>query len=66
MAEERESMSPTKIGYGILWSACWTGIPIKTVFLMLAMTMGLVYFEGRFGLAVLMKTLMLSEITIYG
>lgn len=63
MAEERESMSPTKIGYGILWSACWTGIPIKAVFLMLAMTMGLVYFEGRFGLAVLM--LLASPVTVF-
>ncbi len=63
MAEERESMSPTKIGFGILWSACWTGIPIKTVFAVLAMTMGLVHFEGRFGLAVLM--LFASPVTIF-
>ncbi len=63
MAEERESMSPTKIGFGILWPACWTGIPIKAVFAVLAMTMGLVHFEGRFGLAFLM--LFASPVTVF-
>jgi len=63
MAEERESMSPTKIGFGILWPACWTGIPIKAVFAVLAMTMGLVHFEGRFGLAFLM--LFTSPVTVF-
>ncbi len=63
MAEERESMSPTKIGFGILWPACWTGIPIKAVFVVLAMTMGLVHFEGRFGLALLM--LLASPVTVF-
>jgi CBS domain-containing protein len=63
MAEERESMSPTKIGFGILWPACWTGIPIKAVFVVLAMTMGLVHFEGRFGLALLM--LLASPATVF-
>lgn len=63
MAEERESMSPTKIGFGILWPACWTGIPIKAVFALLAMTMGLVHFEGRFGLAFLM--LFASPVTVF-
>lgn len=63
MAEERESMSPTKIGFGILWSACWTGIPIKAVFAIFAMTMGLVHFEGRFGLAFLM--LFASPVTVF-
>lgn len=56
-------MSPTKIGFGILWSACWTGIPIKAVFAVLAMTMGLVHFEGRFGLAFLM--LFASPATVF-
>jgi len=56
-------MSPTKIGFGILWPACWTGIPIKAVFAVLAMTMGLVHFEGRFGLAFLM--LFASPVTVF-
>ncbi len=63
MAEERESMSPTKIGFGILWSACWTGIPIKAVFAVMAMTLGLVHFEGRFGLAFIM--LLASPVTVF-
>ena len=63
MVEERESMSPTKIGFGILWPACWTGIPIKAVIAVIAMTMGLVHFEGRFGLAFLM--LLTSPVTVF-
>lgn len=63
IAEERESMSPTKIGFGILWPACWTGIPIKAVIAVIVMTMGLVHFEGRFGLAVVM--LLISPVTVF-
>lgn len=63
MAEERDSMSPTKIGFGILWPACWSGIPIKAVFAVIVMTMGLVHFEGRFGLAFLM--LLASPVTVF-
>ena len=63
MVEERESMSPTKIGFGILWPACWTGIPIKAVIAVIVMTMGLVHFEGRFGLAFLM--LLASPVTVF-
>lgn len=63
MAEERESMSPTKIGFSILWSACWTGMVVKSVFAVLLLTMGLVHFEGRFGLAVVM--LLISPVTVF-
>jgi hypothetical protein len=63
MAEERESMSPTKIGFSILWPACWTGIPIKAVIAVLFMTTGLVHFESRFGLAVLL--LFASPVTVF-
>jgi hypothetical protein len=63
MAEERESISPTKIGFGILWPACWTSIVVKAVFAVLLLTMGLVHFEGRFGLAVIM--LFLSPVTVF-
>jgi hypothetical protein len=63
MAEERESMSPTRIGFGILWPACWTAIVVKSVFAVLLLTMGLVHFEGRFGLAVIM--LFLSPVTVF-
>ena len=63
MAEERESMSPTKIGFSILWSACWTGMVVKSVFAVLLLTIGLVHFEGRFGLAVVM--LLISPVTVF-
>lgn len=63
MAEERESMSPTKIGFSILWSACWTGMVVKSVFAVLLLTMGLLHFEGRFGLAVVM--LLISPVTVF-
>ena len=63
MAEERDSMSPTKIGFSILWSACWTGMVVKSVFAVLLLTMGLVHFEGRFGLAVVM--LLISPVTVF-
>ncbi|MDH4300562.1 MAG: hypothetical protein OEV51_00665 [Nitrospira sp.] len=63
MAEERESMSPTKIGFSILWSACWTGMVVKSVFAVLLLAMGLLHFEGRFGLAVVM--LLISPVTVF-
>lgn len=56
-------MSPTNIGFSILWPACWTGIPIKAVFAVLFLAMGLVHFEGRFGLAFLM--LLASPVTVF-
>ncbi|MGE0468838.1 MAG: hypothetical protein AB7L09_08730 [Nitrospira sp.] len=56
-------MSPTKIGFSILWSACWTGMVVKSVFAVLLLTMGLVHFEGRFGLAVVM--LLVSPVTVF-
>lgn len=61
MADERESMSPTSIGLGVLWPVCWTGLPIKLAFALLAMAMGLMHFENRLGLAFLM--LLTSPVT---
>jgi hypothetical protein len=63
MADERESMSPTSIGLGVLWPACWTGLPIKLVFALLAMAMGLMHFENRLGIAFLM--LLASPVTVF-
>lgn len=54
MADQRESLSPTSIGFGVLWPVCWTGLPIKLVFALLAMAMGLMHFENRLGIAFLM------------
>jgi len=63
MADERESMSPTSIGLGVLWPACWTGLPIKLVIALLAMAMGLMQFENRLGLAFVM--LLASPVTVF-
>ena len=50
MSDELDS-SPTKIGLGILWSAFWTGLPIKLAFACVFMAMDLMHFENRLGLA---------------
>jgi hypothetical protein len=64
MADEHESMSPTKIGLGVLWPACWTGLPTKLALAVLFMAMGLMQFEDNLGLAFLM--LLASPVTIFG
>ena len=63
MADEREAMSPTKIGFGVLWPAFWTAIPIKAGFAVLIFTMGMLHLEGRFGLDFLM--LLASPVTVF-
>ena len=35
-----DSLSPTKIGLGILWSAFWTALPIKLAFAIVFMASG--------------------------
>lgn len=62
MATEREPLSPTQIGLGVLWSVCWTGLPIKLAFAVLAFSLGTMQFEGRLGLAFLM--LLASPVTV--
>ena len=61
MATEREPLSPTQIGLGVLWPACWAGLPIKLAFAVLAFSLGAMQFEGRLGLAFLM--LLASPVT---
>ena len=63
MTDERESMSPTKIGLGVLWPAFWTGFPIKLAIAVLFLAMGMMHFEGRIGLAFLM--LLASPVTVF-
>jgi len=63
MADERESLSPVKIGLGVLWPVCWTGLPIKLVFAVLILAMGMAQFEGRLGIAFLM--LLTSPVTVF-
>ncbi len=63
MTDERESMSPTKIGLGVLWPAFWTGLPIKLAFVLVFLAMDMMHFEGRLGLAFLM--LLSSPVTVF-
>jgi hypothetical protein len=63
MTDERESMSPTKIGLGVLWPAFWTGLPLKLAFVLVFLAMDVMHFEGRIGLAFIM--LLASAVTIF-
>jgi hypothetical protein len=63
MSDERDSLSPTKIGLGVLWSAFWTALPIKLAFAVVFLAMDLMHFENRLGLAFLM--LLASPVTVF-
>ncbi len=63
MSNERDSMCPTQLGLGILWPAFWTGLPIKLAFVLLFLSLGMVHFETRIGLAFLM--LLASPVTVF-
>ena len=63
MTDERESMSPTKIGLGVLWPAFWTGLPIKLGLVLVFLAMDMMQFEGRIGLAFIM--LLASPVTVF-
>ncbi|HSB45816.1 MAG TPA: hypothetical protein VLD60_12435, partial [Nitrospira sp.] len=54
MIDERESLSPTKVGLGVLWPAFWTGLPFKLAIAVLFLAMGMMQFETRIGLAFVM------------
>jgi hypothetical protein len=58
-----DHMSPTKLGFGILWPACWTGLPIKLALAVLFLSFGIVDFEARIALAFLM--LLASPVTVF-
>lgn len=63
MSDERDSMSPTKVGLGVLWPAFWTGFPLKLAFALVFLAMDLMHFEGRLGLAFLM--VLSSPVTVF-
>ena len=58
-----DHISPTKLGFGILWPAFWTGLPFKLAFAVLFLAFGIVHFENRIGLAFLM--LLASPVTVF-
>jgi hypothetical protein len=63
MSDERESLSPTKIGLGVLWPAFWTGLPFKLAFALVFFAMDLMHFENRLGLAFAM--LLSSPVSVF-
>jgi hypothetical protein len=58
-----DHMSPTKLGFGILWPAFWTGLPIKLAFTVLFLAFGILHFEDRIAYAFLM--LLASPVTVF-
>ena len=58
-----EQMSPSKLGFGILWPAFWTGLPVKLAFAVVFLALGMVHFETRIFLAFLM--LLTSPVTVF-
>ena len=58
-----DHISPTKLGFGILWPAFWTGLPFKLAFAVLFLAFGIMQFETRIGLAFLM--LLASPVTVF-
>ena len=58
-----DHVSPSKLGFGILWPAFWTGLPFKLAFAVLFLAFGAVHFENRIGLAFLM--LLTSPVTAF-
>ena len=58
-----DQMSPTKLGFGILWPAFWTGLPIKLALAVLFLAFGIVHFETRIALAFLM--LLASPVSVF-
>ena len=63
MSDDRDSMSPTKVGLGVLWPAFWTALPIKLAFAVVFLAMDLMQFEGRLGLAFVM--VLASPVTVF-
>jgi hypothetical protein len=62
MSDERDP-SPTKVGLGVLWPAFWTALPLKLAFVLVFLSMDLMHFEGRLGLAFIM--LLASAVTVF-
>jgi hypothetical protein len=58
----KDQMSPTKLGFGILWPAFWTAFPIKLILVVLFLAFGIVQFENRIAYAFLM--LLASPVTV--
>ena len=57
-----DPMSPTKLGFGILWPAFWTGLPIKLALAVLFLAFGIVQLETSIASTFLL--LLASPVTV--
>ena len=60
---DRESMSPFKLGLGVLWAASWTALPIKMAFALLFIAMGTIHLETMLGIVFLL--LLMSPVSVF-
>jgi hypothetical protein len=60
---DRESMSPFKLGLGVLWPAFWTALPIKLALALLFMAMGSMHLETKLGVAFLL--VLISPVSVF-
>lgn len=64
MTEQDSHMSPIKLALLVLWSAFWTGLPIKLALTLLMFASGAMHLEAAAGLAFLL--LLASPVTVLG
>ena len=60
---DRESMSPFKLGLGVLWPAFWTALPMKLALALLFMAMGSLHLETKLGVAFLL--VLISPVSVF-
>jgi hypothetical protein len=60
---DRQSLSPLKLGLNVLWSTCWTGFPIKLAIALVLIAFGMIQFEARLGLGFLM--ILATPVTVF-
>ena len=60
---DRESMSPFKLGLGVLWPTFWTSLPIKLALALVLLAMGTMHLETKLGVAFLL--LLISPISVF-
>jgi hypothetical protein len=60
---DRESMSPFKLGLGVLWPTFWTALPIKLALALLFMAMGTMHLETKLGVAFLL--VLISPVSVF-
>ncbi len=56
-------MSPFKLGFSVLWAACWTALPMKMAFALLFIAMGTIHLETKLGIVFLL--LLMSPVSVF-